>query len=314
MRKCLLASVALIGFASQAQAVPLTLTGDFIRVGISDAGTFGSNGNIQPGFQHDATGTGTFDPNRDYVSPGTPHDGFSINSTQTGFRNGSNTIVAFSDFGTASPTAAVVPGFSLAATWTGGIAGFIQITNTYFFNPGDERVNVETTLTALTNLTNLNFARSVDPDPDNSPPHDEPATKNTRGNGTLAPADVVSSRGAVTDLFLAILNLTGNTFVHNTRIGPLCCSNIEPESVLLGAGATFPVVSTADESMNMAWAIGTLNAGQSVTIRYAYVVGDNIGGIVVDPGDPPSIPAPATIALFGAALLGLGNARRRRTN
>ncbi len=310
MRKLLLIGVAAAGLATQAHAVPLTLTGNFIRAGISDFGTFGSNGNNQPGFQHDATGTGVFFANRDYVSPGIPHDGFSIKSAETGWRQNDNNFG--SNLGSASPTLTAVPGFGLGATWTGGLTGQLSITNTYFFNAGDERVNVTTTITALTNLTDLRFARSVDPDPDNAAPFNTADTINTRGNGTLAPEDLIASEGSVTGLFLAILNLSGNEFPHNTRIDGSCCSNIDPDVVLAGGGAVFPATSEADQGMNMAWDIGTLNTGQSVTIRYAYVVGDEIGDVVTDPGDPGTVPAAPTLALLGAGLAALGFIRRRR--
>ena len=311
MRKLLLVGAAAAGLATQAHAVPLVLEGNFIRVGISDAGTFGSNGNNQPGFQHNAAGTGApFASNRDYISPGIPHDGFSIKSAQTGWIQNDNAAIGGA-FGTASPTLTSVAGFSLAATWTGSSGGQVQVTNTYFYNPGDERVNVSTTITALTNLTDLRFARSVDPDSDNAPPFNTASTINTRGNTTLAPEDLIASEGAVTGLFLAILNLSGNTFTHNTRIDGSCCSNIDPDVVLGGGGALFPATSTGDQGMNMAWDIGTLNQDQSVTIRYAYVVGDEIGDIVVDP--PTRVPGPPTLALLGLGIAALGFARRRFT-
>jgi hypothetical protein len=311
MKRILLAGVAMAGLSAAAHAAPLTLTGNFVQVGISSFGTFGSNGTNPPGIRHDPTGTGNFAPGgipNDYLTPGSPHDGFSVNSTQTGWRFNDNNSAGMS-FGFTAPTTTTVAGFSLAASWTGGLAGQLSLTNTYFFNPNDERVNVRTTITALTDLTDLAFARSVDPDPDVER-FGNFETVNTRGNGTIAPEDLVSSRGAVSGLFLAILNLTPD-LVTNTRIDPSCCSNIDPYTVLGGGGPTFPTTNTGDFGLNMAWLIGTLKEGESVTINYAYVFGSRIEDVRPDP-NPNPVPEPGTLGLLGLGLAGLVAARRRR--
>ena len=84
--------------------------------------------------------------------------------------------------------------FDLAATVTVGNA-FVSITNLYEYNTGDERINVTTTLTALSTLTNLAFARSVDPDPDYNTASSY-STNNQRGNGLFGVTDFVGSAGA----------------------------------------------------------------------------------------------------------------------
>src|SRR5947207_562339 len=76
-------SILAIGtcIAVSSQAAPLTLTGNFLKVGISDAGTLGSNSATSPGILHDPTGTQNFCPGgicNDYLTPGTPHEGFSF--------------------------------------------------------------------------------------------------------------------------------------------------------------------------------------------------------------------------------------------
>ena len=193
----LLASALVV---APAMAAPLVLTGNFIQVGISDYGTFGSNGNANPGFVHDPSGTGTFNPNFDYVAPGIPHDGFSLISDQFGYNQ--NTNAGISDLGFSSPsllTGAAAMGFANAATWSGG-NNFFTIVNSYFFNDGDERIIVKSTITALSDITNLAFARSVDPDSDNRA-FGRADTNNQRGNSLFGINDFIACTHQYNKLF-----------------------------------------------------------------------------------------------------------------
>lgn len=310
-KKLSLLSAVLAGafvMAGSAQAAPLTLEGNFVKVGVNDYGTFGSGGATSPGILHDPTGTGTFGIN-DYLTPGTPHDGFGVKSNETGFIQNDN---SFGDggFGTAAPTLLVGPaalGYANAATWSGGNSN-LTITNSYFFNANDERVLVNTTITAVTGLTNLKFVRSEDPDPDVNA-HGTFVTKNQRGNTLFAPSDFIGSAGDVSGLFLGFLNNSGSTYAHNTLISGSCCSTQDPDDVLAGGGATFPgAPDVGDYGLNMAWLIGDLAAGDSATISYYYVFGDNI-----DTGGGDKVPEPGMLSLLGLALAGTAVARRRKT-
>ena len=310
-KKLSLLSAVLAGafvMAGSAQAAPLTLEGNFVKVGVNDYGTFGSGGATSPGILHDPTGTGTFGIN-DYLTPGTPHDGFGVKSNETGFIQNDN---SFGDggFGTAAPTLLVGPaalGYANAATWSGGNSN-LTITNSYFFNANDARVLVNTTITAVTGLTNLKFVRSEDPDPDVNA-HGTFVTKNQRGNTLFAPSDFIGSAGDVSGLFLGFLNNSGSTYAHNTLISGSCCSTQDPDDVLAGGGATFPgAPDVGDYGLNMAWLIGDLAAGDSATISYYYVFGDNI-----DTGGGDKVPEPGMLSLLGLALAGTAVARRRKT-
>lgn len=293
-----------IGFIAISAAVPanasVVLEGDYIRVGISDRGTLGSNGSISPGLIHDPSGTATFDPSTDYITPGTPHEGFSVNSTQTGFI-GNDNAVSFASFATvAGPSilaGASALGFDNAATWTGANA-FLNIVNSYFFNDGDEIINVTTTITALQNITNLSFARSVDPDSGGF------NSLNQRGNSLYGTSDFVGSASATNGRTLALVNFNGDIFARNTSISSECCSNINPNTVLLGSANN----TSGDNGLNLAYRIGDLAAGSSATLKYAYAVGTKIETV----GAVGAVPEPATWMMMLLGMAGIGFSMRRK--
>jgi hypothetical protein len=302
-----MAFAACCAVSTQAYAAPIVLSGNYIRVGISDYGTFGSNGNADPAFVHDPTGTGTFDPNFDYIAPGTPHDGFSLVSNQFGFTSNDNNFG--SGFGSGAPTlltGAAANGFANAASWTGQNA-FASITNSYFFNNGDERVLVVTTITALANLTNLAFARSVDPDSDNRS-FGRADSNNQRGNSLFGVDDFIGSAGAVSGRTLAIVNVDAAGLEHTTQINSSCCGNINPYDVLAHTGGDLGLSSSGDHGLNMAYRIGTLATGASTTFSYAYAVGARIE----DTGGTPAVPEPGTWMLMLAGFGTMGAVMRRR--
>lgn len=309
-RYLLLVSAAGAIAATPAMAAPLILTGNYMQVSISDYGTFGMNTTSSPAFIHDPSGTGTFDPNYDYIAPGVPHDGFSINSDQTGFRENAN--YSYSNLGFNSPSLLTGTGYDNAATWTGGNS-YVEITNSYFFNNGDERILITSQITALSDLTNLAFARSVDPDSD-SRSHGYAETNNQRGNDLFGPDDFIGSAGAISGYTLAIVNVDDAGFAHTTSINYSCCNNINPYDVLNHSGGDMGLSSYGDHGLNLAYMIGDLSAGSSVTLTYAYAVGERIsdtGGPTL-PGDV--IPEPATwgMMILGFGLVGGAMRRQRR--
>jgi hypothetical protein len=319
MRMALLGATALALIGGAASAAPLTLTGNYLNIGISERGTFGSNGNTAPGLQHDSTGTQNFGVN-DYLTPGTPHDGFGLSSTQypwIGSSSNSNNNYGFGGsqeaFGVAAPTPLAGPaalGYSLAATWSGTGLG-MNITNNYFFNLNDERVRIQTVLTATEDLTNVLFGRSVDPDPDVNTSGNF-ATRNVRGDALTAPEQLVSSAGQDTGLTLALLNDPNNPYLVNTGIsddgGVGCCDIDDPANVLVGYGPDHPSFNIGDFGLQMAWDLGDFVQGQVKTVEYYYVFGDRQDTI----SEPTATPEPASLALLGLGLGALAVARRRR--
>ena len=310
IRKAFIASVGMTValLASVPAAAQVVAEGNYIRVGFGTRGTLGVGGATSPGLIHDPLGTRNFDPNTDYITPGSPHEGFSFNSTQTGFlqndNNGPQQIATISAI--ANLTGAAALGFDHAVSWTGGNSSF-SMTHSYFFNDGDERITIVTTISALANLTNVAFARSVDPD---SAGGGDP-TANQRGTSALGLNEFVGSQSLGNGRTLALANLNGDALRHATQINSSCCSNINPYDVLAGPTTNGGLgnASSGDHGLNLAYGLGDLAAGSSITFRYAYVVGnslENAGGNV------GGVPEPSTWAMMIAGFGMIGGAMRRR--
>jgi hypothetical protein len=304
--KLMLVAVSL-SFSTLASASPVTLDGNFIRTAVNDVGTLGSGGNTSPGLLYDKTGTANFSDNNDYLTPGDPYDYFGVKSTETGLIGnansfGSNPIVAVS-----GPTN-LSSGSVNSASWTGEYAGFFNIVNTYTFNDDSQRIDVSTTITALQNLTNVQFARSIDPDPDVNT-FGSYFTENSLGNAALglAPTDWAYSLGTSTGLPLGLY--TNSVIEHNAGIvgswGGTTSDAADPSAILAGIND-----GNGDYALALGFNIGSILAGQSIKLDYSYVMG--LTKDTVDVPDVSNVPVPGAVWLFGSAIAGFFGFGRRK--
>ena len=259
----LLISTLMATSAPAAWASPVTISNSWIQAGVSDYGTLGSNSSTPPGILYDSTGTQTFDPTTDYLTPGTPWQMFAVASTETGLQINNNdgtqsiaTVSGPTDTSTASAS---------SASWTGQYQDYYHITNNYSIDKTIKGIAVETTITADQDLNEVKFLTALDPDPD-ALNHGVYDTNNGRGSDKFTENDWVFSEGAVTGLPIGIYS--SSSYLHNTGVSGSWSS--DPDFYLSGQ-----MDGNGDYTIGMAFYIGQLLAGSSAVLDYKYLVGDN---------------------------------------
>ncbi len=286
LNKITLAAACLAAGAS-AFATPAAIQNGYVLAGVSDYGTLGSNDSTSPGILFDKTGAGNYGVN-DFLTPGDPFEGFYVTSSagSAGANNDGD-----SGFGFHSPTALS----ATSATWTGS-SGAYGITNTYTLTTagGRSEIAIHTVLTNTSgsDITGLEFLRTLDPDPDVNV-YDSYFTNNT----------VVSSStacGSGPDTGQTICIETSSPIAHNAGVsGPSWSQS--PAAYLAGLDA-----GDGDYAIGLAFDIGDLAAGQSVSLDYSYAAGATISVVT------PSVPEPENVALMLAGLGLMGVVARRR--
>jgi PEP-CTERM putative exosortase interaction domain len=292
MRKLLFATAAMIA-VSAAEAAPVVIEDGFVKAGVNDLGTLGSGGNNPPGILYDKTGAGSYGIN-DFLTPGTPFEGFYIKSS-TGFWGANNT--GDTAFSTGAP-------HSLSgntASWTGtSTDGALIVSNTYGLTTlsGRSVIAVTTTITNIgtVNMTGLEFLRTLDPDPD------------VNAYGVYDTANAILSgdacgTGQHSGQTICIGTETGIT--HKVGISALWST--DPDVYLAGVNDG----AFGDYAIGIAFALGDLAAKGVTTFNYYYALGAD-SGTASGGGGNTGVPEPLTLGLFGAGLFGLWRSRRSK--
>lgn len=267
------AAIALLA-ASPALAASLVLSGDYMKIGLNDGGTLGYSGNTSPGILYDGTGTGTFNDAYDYLTPGTPFEGFVVAGN-----GGSAFTLVNNNFGQFDISGGTLTDYSgvafngatydQRAVWTGTAAGLFTITNDYYFDEGDQRLKIRTTITALSDLTDITFSRQLDPDAV-AAAGDSSATNNFRGTDSVSANDLVYAEALVSKYVIGLY--TDSSYTHNSAI---TFWTTDTASYLNGED-----VGNGDNTIGLGFDLGDLLTGGTITFDYSYIFGTDIAAAI----------------------------------
>ena len=270
MKKNLIAAIVVAMLSTSAIAGNEILVNEFIKAGVNEStGTLGSGGNTNPGLQYDNTGTGTFNSAYDYLTPGSPYEGWAVRidnadgtqfqlygNNNAGFQSDNNTAVTGAWVGT--PTAA-------SAIWAGTATEF-GIRHTYSLPSAQKYIDITTRIEATAAMPHLYFGRYIDPDAV-AAAGDSSATDNVRGYGIIPKTNVVFSEATVSRYALGLYSAQVGTV--NTSIQGWTS---DPKNYYLNTNGMADV-SNGDDTIGIAFYAADVAVGDILTYNYAYIFG-----------------------------------------
>ena len=241
------------------------LENDYVRAGVNGtAGTFGSGGNTRPGLQYDSTGTGTFPADSeqgDYLTPGSPFDGFSVMVDGTNYanNNGRSTLITGDGNGLTDGTNSL--------SWTGGVASVFDITNTYSLGTTSQYIDITSSITMGTAADDVWFSRHIDPDamPE---PGDTSATDNVLGYGVIPDSNVAFSEATVSRYALGLYSTDSNVDAGISSWSQN--ADAYTFNAIDGEGDN---TNTGDNTIGLSWHWTSVSTGDILTASYAYIFG-----------------------------------------
>ena len=238
------------------------LENSYIRAGVNGtAGTLGSGGNTSPGLLYDSTGTGTFNTGYDYLTPGSPFDGFAVKVDGTNYTNNNA-----SGLGITGDGIGLTNGTN-TLSWTGGVAGVFDITNIYSLGTTSQYIDITSSITANTAMSTLSFGRFIDPDA-RAAAGDSSATDNVLGYGTIPDSNVAFSEALVSRYALGLYSTDSNVDAGITRW------TTDADSYTINSvDSDGSNTNTGDNTIGLSWVWTGVSVGDIMTASYAYIFG-----------------------------------------
>ena len=308
----------------------------WVKAGVNtNTGTLGSGGGTSPGLLFDPTGTGTFNSSYDYLTPGSPFDGFSLKVDSTNKTNNNTGTVQIGKTG-----GLTLSNSDTTLTWTGAStfgSSSWAVSNAYTLGVGKPYIDITSTITAGDAASNVYFAKFIDPDSQGMP-GDSSSTDNVLGYGAIPSTNVAFSEATVSryalGLYSAGSNVTAGVNGWNTDAAsyngtsyykPLLDSsgNIQwtsPGCTNAAWGCPFvqeldangnPITvnyGNSDDTVGLTFRWTGVTAGATLTASYAYIFGPSAftaassavtGG--AGGGTPGTVPGGGTLVDVGSA-------------
>jgi hypothetical protein len=241
------------------------LQNEWVTAGVNGTtGTFGSGGGTSPGLLFDPTGTGTFNSSYDYLTPGSPFDGFAVKVDGTNYANNNTGATAIANDGNG-----LTDGTN-TLSWTGGVTGVFDITNSYTLAPNTPYVDITSSITMGVSATTLSFGKYIDPDSQGMP-GDSSSTDNVLGYGVIPDTNVAFSEATTSRYALGIYttdtNVTAGVESWTQEADGYSGTNYTDSS---GNPVNY---GNSDDTIGISWTWTGISAGDILTASYAYIFG-----------------------------------------
>ena len=244
------------------------LENDYVKAGVNGTtGTFGSGGNTSPGLQFDSTGTGTFNSSYDYLTPGSPFDGWSIkiDSTNTTNNNAGN-IASWTDSDGLSDG-------DNTLTWQGTNSSYSswQVEHIYSLGTTSQYIDITTNITAGSAASTVYFGRFIDPDA-RAASGDSSATDNVLGYSGIPDSNVAFSEATVSRYALGLYSTNTNVDAGISSYWTTEADGYTTSPYTDSDGNTVNY-GTGDHTIGLTWSWTGVSAGDILTADYSYIFG-----------------------------------------
>lgn len=277
------------------------LSNEWVKAGVNaNTGTLGSGGGTSPGLLFDPTHSGTFNPSFDYLTPGSPFDGFSLKVDSANKTNNNTGTEQITGQGVSLSNS------NQTLTWSGSAtygSGTWTVANAYTLAPNTPYIDITTTIVAGGAATNVYFAKFIDPDSQGMA-GDSSSTDNVLGYGVIPSTNVAFSEATVSRYALGLYSSATNVAAGINGWNTDAASYVNADASC-GTGVLY---CNGDDTIGLTFHWTSVTAGATLTASYAYIFGPSAFGAASSAvtggaggGTPGTAPGGGTLVDVGSA-------------